>query len=181
VGDLRADWPHSWMEPIMQKVSMLLISVALASSYSQDVLGGGLEVREPLIPPVSKWEMNDYCQPKKVGERDFYVGTHYALPSNGHHRRRRRLGESRPAWRHPALLRRGHSPPWRVCTDPRLAFAPGRVRPAGRRSATAARRTASGGCDRGCRRASSGGCASETAVDGRVFHTDRLLATGSPA
>lgn len=61
----------------MKKLSMTLLLAVLASSFLSNSYGKELKPPKPLIPPIKKWDLNQYCKMKKVGKRNFYVGTLY--------------------------------------------------------------------------------------------------------
>ena len=53
----------------MKKIATIMICIsAFAGIYMS-----GKEIPAPLIPSSSGWEMNDYCNPKKIGGKDFYL------------------------------------------------------------------------------------------------------------
>lgn len=61
----------------MRTLKVALISILLASASGSIIRCDDLTVKKPLIPPTNKWKLNEYCEPKKVGDDTFYVGTLY--------------------------------------------------------------------------------------------------------
>lgn len=55
--------------PVKKAMMALLTGATMVSVCTAETLSPPA----PLIPPSSSWEMNDYCRPKKIGGKDFYL------------------------------------------------------------------------------------------------------------